>query len=169
MNGEQTTDMKDIRTETRHTVPDTSKQLPSPHFDELAVAFAQPVQPLLLRNKKRPLRSSLLLIAYLAFIVAVLGIAYMRPPGSRADTLSETPNNETQLDLQPELNGSSAAMTEDESIATPGIRRAQAHSRRGSTRIRIQNQTTETVEAGEGKPVPRKVGEIRYGRSSDRP
>jgi len=169
MNGEQTTDMRDIRTETRHTVPDTSKQLPSPHFDELAVAVARPVQPLAPRTRRRLLRSSLFLIAYLAFIVAVFGISYLRPPGSRADTLSEAPNNETQLDVQPELNDSSAAMTEDESIATSGIRRAQAHSRRGSTRIRIQNQTIQTVEAGEGKPVPRKVGEIRYGRSSDRP
>lgn len=168
-NGEQITDMKDIRTDTRHTVPDTSKQLPSPHFDELAVAFAQPVQPLRLRNRKRPWRFSLLLLAYLAFIVAVVGIAYMRPPGSRADTLSEAPNNETQLGVQPALNDSSAVKMEDESIATPGIRRAQAHSRRGSTRIRIQNQIIQSVEAGEGKPVPRKVGEIRYGRSSDRP
>ena len=168
MNGEQTTDMKDIRTETRHTVPDTSKQLPSPHFDELAVAVARPVQPLAPR-RRRLLRSSLFLIAYLAFIVAAVGIPYLRPPGSRGDTLSEAPNNETQLDVQPELNGSSATMTEDESIAMSGIRRAQAHSRRGSTRIRIQNQTIQTVEAGEGKPVPRKVGEIRYGRSSDHP
>lgn len=160
--------MKNTRTEISETVPDASTQLSSPHFDELAVAVAQPVQPLA-RTKRRLLRSSLLLIAYLAFIVAVVGIAYLRPPGSRADTLSEAPNNETQLDVQPALNDSSAAMTEDESIATPRIRAAKPQSRSGSTRIRIQNQTIQIVETGEGKPVPRKVGEIRYGRSSDRP
>jgi hypothetical protein len=161
--------MKNTRTEISETVPDASTQLSSPHFDELAVAFAQPVQPLAPRTRRRLLRSSLLVIAYLAFIVAVVGIAYLRPPGSRADTLSEAPNNETQLDVQPAVNDSSAAMTEHESIATLGIRRAQPQSRRGATRIRIQNQTIQMVEAGEGKPVPRKVGEIRYGRSSDRP
>jgi hypothetical protein len=107
-----------------------------------------------------------LLIAYLAFIVAVAGIAYLRPPGSRADTLSEAPNNETQLAVQPALNDSSAATTEDES---PRIQPAKPHPRSGSTRTRIQNQTIQMVEAGEGKPAPRKVGEIRYGRSSDRP
>jgi len=115
------------------------------------------------------LRTPLLLIAYLAFIVAVVGIAYLRPPGSRADTLDEAPNNETQSDLQPALNDSPAAMTEDESVATSRIQPAKPHRRRGSTRIQIQNQTIQMVEAGEGKPAPRKVGEIRYGRSSDRP
>lgn len=161
--------MKNTRTEITETVPDASIKLSSPHFDELAVAVAQPVQPLAPRTKRKLLRSSLFLIAYLAFIVAVVGIAYLRPPGSRADTLSEAPNNETQLDVQPAVNNSSPAMTEDEPIATPRIRRAEPHSSRGSTRIRIQNQTLQIVEAGDGKPVPRKVGEIRYGRSPDRP
>lgn len=163
--------MKDTRTEKAVTVPDASTNLPSPHFDELAIAVARPVQPLPppRRGISKLLRSSLFLIAYLAFIVAVAGIAYLRPPGSRADTLSETPNNETQLEVQPALNDSSAVMTKDESIATPGIQRAEPHSKRGSARIRIQTQTIPIVEGPAGKPVPRKVGEIRYGRSSDRP
>ena len=166
--------MKGIHSQTRNTVPDTSRQLLSPHFDELAIAVAQPVQPLaqgpwFTPRAKRLLRSSLFLIAYLAFIVAVVGIAYLRPPGSRADALSEAPNNEAQLDGQPALNDSSAPIPENESISTPGTQSTKLHSRRGPTRVRFQNQTVETVAADEGKPVARKVGEIRYGRSSDRP
>lgn len=164
--------MKNSRAERSETVPDVSTELPSPHFDELAVAVARQVQPLPPRKKivtRKVLRSSLLLIAYLAFIVAVAAVAYLRPPGSRADTLSEAPTNETQQDVQPAPYDTSAAIAEDESIATPRIRRAGPHSRRGSTRFRIQNQTFQIVEGAEGKPVPRKVGEIRFGRSSDRP
>jgi hypothetical protein len=162
--------MKNTRTEISEPVPGVSTQLSSPHFDELAVAIAQPVQPLAPRPKRRLLRSSLLLIAYLAFIAAVFGVAYLRPPGSLADTVSDAPKNETESVMQPTLNNSSPAMTEDDSIATPEIRRAASrHVRRDLTRIRIVNQTTQTVEADEGKPVPRKVGEIRYRRWVDRP
>ena len=160
--------MTDTRTDPGNTVPDTSKRLSSPHFDEFAVAVAQPVQPLPPRRKRKLLRSSLFFIAYLAFIVAVAGIAYLKPPGSR-DILGEEPNKETQSELQPAQRDGSVTTTEAESIATPGIQRARPLSRRGSTRIRIPHQTIQIVDGGESKPVPRKVGEIRYGRSSDRP
>src|SRR6476620_6414032 len=41
--------MKSTRTEISKTAPDASTSLSSPHFDELAVAVAQPVQPLIPR------------------------------------------------------------------------------------------------------------------------
>jgi len=167
MNGEQIIQMKDTRTETGNTVPDTFRRLSPPHFDELAVAVAQPVQPLPSRAMKL-LRSSLFLIAYLIFIVAVVGVAYFSPPSSRADVSSESMSGETQSDSQPALDDSSSGMTGGESIATPEVPRGKAHSSRAS-RLRFQNQTIEIVEGSEGKPAPRKVGEIRYGRSSDRP
>ena len=168
MNGEQTTDMKDIRTETSNTVPDIFKPLSSPHFDEFAVASAQRVQLLPPPRKRKLLRSSLLLIAYLTFIVATIGIAYLSPPSSRADVLNETIKSETQSDTQPSPDDNSAGITEGESTALPTIPRARSNSRRVS-RFHSQNQTVEIVEGGEGKPVPRKVGEIRYSRLSDRP
>ena len=159
--------MIDTRTETGGTVPDTSAGLSSPHFDELAVAIAQPVQLLPSRNKKL-LRSSLLLIAYLAFIVTTVGVAFWAPPSSREDLSSEATSGETQSDPQTAADSSSSGVTEDETMAAPGIPAAKPHSRRGS-RVRFQHQTMEIVDGGEGKPLPRKVGEIRYGRLSDRP
>ena len=159
--------MKDTRTGKVDTVPDRSTGLPSPHFDELAVAIAQPVQPLPSRGKKL-LRLSLFLIAYLAFILAGAGVAYFAEPGSREDLSSEAMSGETQSDAQPAVDASSSAMTGNESSATSGIQRTKPTSRRVS-RLRFQNQTTEIVEGAEGKPVSRKVGEIRHGRSSDRP
>jgi hypothetical protein len=168
MDGEQTTDMKDIRTETRHTVPDTLKPLSSPHFDEFAVAIARRVQPLPPRRKGKLLRSSLLLIAYLEFIVAAIGIAYLSPPSSRADVSNETISGETQSDTQPALDDNSAGMTGGESMATPAIRRPRPHSNR-AWRFRLQNQTIGIVGGGKGRKMPRKVGEIRYGHLSGRP
>lgn len=168
MNGEQTTDMNDIRTETRDTVPDTLNPLSSPHFDEFAVAIAQRVQPLPPRRKRKLLRSSLLLIAYLEFIVATIGIAYLSPPSSRADVSNETTSSETQSDTQPALDDNSAGMTGGESMAPPAIRRTRPHSSRAS-RFRLQNQTLGIVEGDEGRKLPRKVGEIRYGHLAGRP
>ena len=169
MDGEQTTDMKDIRTETHDTVPDTFTSLSSPHFDELAVAVAQPVQPLAPRRKKKLLRSSLFLIAYLAFIVTTVGIAYLSTPSSRADVSNETISSETQPDAHAGVvNSSPAGTPENESTATTVTGRAKS----GLKRVRqlgFQNQTIQIVAGSEGKPVARKVGEIRYGRSPDRP
>ena len=161
--------MNDTHTEKSCEMPDASTGLSSPHFDELAVAIARPVQPLPPSRRKTLLRPFLLLIAYLAFIVAVIGIAYLRPPGSGEDTLSEETINETQPDVQPALGDGSATTTEDESVAATRIRGTKRHSKRASMRVRLPNQTIGIVEGAEGKPMPRKVGEIRYGRSSDRP
>ena len=167
MNGEQTTDMKDIRTETRDTVPDTLNPLSSPRFDEFAVAIAQRVQPLPPRRERKLLRASLLLIAYFEFIVATIGIAYLSPPSLRADVSNETTSSETHSDTQP-LDDNSAGMTGGESMATPAVRRPRMHSSTAS-RFRFQNQAIEIVDRDEGRKVPRKVGEIRNGRSPDRP
>ena len=167
MNGEQTTDMKDIRTETRDTVPDTFTLLTPPHFDELAIAFAQPVQPLPPARTTR-WRSTLLLIAYLAFILAIVGFVYLAPPKARVDASTE-PTSETQTDAQSAQVDSSPAMTvENEAMATPVMQRPRHHSRRAA-RLRIQHQPLEIVEGDEGKPMSRKVGQIRYARSPDRP
>ncbi len=160
--------MKDIRTETRETVPDAFKALSSPHFDEFAVAAAQRVQPLSPRRNKRFFRSSLLLIAYLEFIVATVGVAYLSPPSSRANVSTETIRSENQSDPQSAPEGTAPGIPGDESIAAPAVQRTRRHSRRVS-RFRFQNQNIEIVQGDEDKPVPRKVSELRYGRSSDRP
>ena len=160
--------MKDIRTEIPDTVPDISKELPSPHFDELAVAIAQPVQPLPLQSGRRVLQSSLFLIAYVAFIAVVVAVAYVAPARTREDTLTEATATETQSDAQPALGDAAPAAGQSSSTGTSLIRYARPHPRRLG-RLRFQNQTTEILEDGAGKPIPRKVGEIRYGRSPDRP
>jgi hypothetical protein len=159
--------MKDSHIEQTAKVPDAPARLLSPHFDELAVATAQPVQLLPSRNKKL-LRTSLLSLAYLAFIVAVAAVVWLAPPKPRDELSSEVMSGEAQSDSQASVDDSSSGAIADESIATPVIRRAQRHARK-VTRLRFQNETIEIVEGGDSKPVPRKVGEIRYGRSSDRP
>lgn len=164
--------MNDTQIEKADTVPDPSAKLPSPHFDEFAVAVAQPVQPLPPRGGRgahRLLRSVLFMIAYFAFIVAVAGVAYLRPPGSREDRSSET--TATQSDAQPAVtdDNSPAIPVTDESIGTVSNRGTKHARRRVSSRVRHQNQPIEIVEDAKGKPVPRKVGEIRYGRDIDRP
>ena len=160
--------MNDTHIEKTVKVPDVSQQLPSPHFDDWAIAVAQPVQPIPPpRKKKRLLRSSLLLIAYLAFIIAVAGVTLFAPPSSREDTLTEAATSEPPAGTQADVNSAAAPVTATESTATPLIRRAKLHEKR-LTRLRLQNQTMQIVEDAEGKPVARKVGEIRYGRS-DRP
>src|SRR5215468_648469 len=123
--------MKDIRTETRNAVPDTFTQLSSPHFDEFAIAAAQPVQPLPPPWKKRLLRYSLLLTGYLAFIVATVDVAFVSPPSSRADAPNEAMSSETQPDMQPGLAESpSATTTENEALPAPQIVRPKHHLRR---------------------------------------
>ncbi len=162
--------MKATHSDRIETIPDASTQLSPPHFDELAVAFAQPVQPLAPRRKKKLLRSSLLLIAYLVFIVAVISVVYLAPPKARVDASTEAMTSETQTDAQSgQVDTSPAGTTENDVMGGPAIEHAKKHSRRVSTRLHFPNQTIQIVEGGEGKPVARKVGEIRYGRSSDRP
>jgi hypothetical protein len=168
MNGEQTPDMKDIRTDRRDTVPDTFKTLSSPHFDELAVAAAQPVKPLPPRRNKL-LRSALFMTAYLAFIVAIVGLVYLAPPKARVDASTEATTSETQTDTQSaEVESSAATTIDNETMAAPVMQRPQRHLRRAS-RLRFQRPPLQIVEGDEGKPISRKVGEIRYGRSPDRP
>jgi hypothetical protein len=160
--------MKDIRTEIRDTVPDTFTPLSSPHFDEFAIAAAQPVQPLPPRSR-RLLRSSLFMMAYLVFIGASVGVAYVCSPQPQQDTSTAAASSETQSDMQPALADNSSATTiENEAPTAPVILRPKQHSGRAS-RFRFQHQPLEIVDGGEGKPVARKVGEIRYGRSPDRP
>lgn len=167
MNGEQTPDMKDIRTDKRDTVPDTFTPLSSPHFDELAIAAARPVQPLPARRNKL-LRSALLMTAYLAFIVAVVGLVYLAPPKARVDASTEA-TSETQTDTQSaQVESSPATTIDNETMAAPVIQQRRQHLRRAS-RLRLQHPPLEIVEGDEGKPITRKVGEIRYGRSPDRP
>src|SRR5262245_48421965 len=135
--------MNQTHIEKNGKVPDTCPRLSSPHFDELAVAFAQPVQPLAPPRWKRLLRSSLLLIAYLVFIVAVVAIANLNPPRPRADISSEAMSGETQSEVQPALDDTSSGMTPGESMAAPTMRRM--HSRRVGRR-HFPNQGTEIVE-----------------------
>lgn len=160
--------MKDIRTDTRDPVPDTFTQLSSPRFDEFAVAAAQPVQPLPARRNK-VLRSALLMTAYLGFIVAVVGLVYLAPPKARVDASTEAMTNETQTDTQSaQVESSPATRIDNETMAAPAIPRRRQYSRRTS-RLRFQHPPLEIVEGDEGKPISRKVGEIHYGRSPDRP
>ena len=164
--------MKDTRTETVDTVPDASTELPSPHFDEFAVAVAQPVEPLTPRKRpiaSRVLRLSLYLLAYLAFVLAGAGVAYFAPPSSGEDKLSAATTGETQSDALPAgavTDGSAVMPATEESITTPRIR--HGHSRRLS-RVPLHNLNIQIVGEGEGKQAPRKVGEIRYGRPSNQP
>src|SRR5689334_16945568 len=160
--------MNDIRTETRDTVPDTFTPLSSPHFDEFAIAAAQPVQPLPPQSR-RLLRSSLLMIAYLTFIGASVGVASVFSPQSREDTSTEAAKGEAQSDMQPALADNSSATTiENEALNAPVILRPKHHFRRAS-RLRFQHEPLDIVEGDEGKPMSRKVGEIRYALSPDRP
>jgi|GEM_PF-2316874 len=139
----------------------------TPHFDDIAVAIAQPVQPLAEHTHAiassvsvlRPLLFALVacvVIATLATAVSLFGLP-------RHDETSEPPAAPVSEPAEAEISGGILQTN----VSTQSEQRRR---HRRSTFLRMTpNHVIVVAEDNEGKPGARKVGEIRYNRGTDRP
>ena len=172
MNGEQK-NMNDAPAKMPGTtaVEPQSTELLSPHFDELDVAVAQPVQPLTRTEERRSLfsRSREIILQSRASIVIVLGFALILAAAAgaafslrAADAVvnhlaSETasPSEDTRSANPP------ASVPEPEKSTTSAIQPERKALNDFGKTLRHSRSLNQSSKAGR-KPVARKVGEIRY-------
>jgi hypothetical protein len=140
----------------------------TPHFDDIAVAIAQPVQPLAKHN--HAIASSASVLRPLLFaLVACVVIATL----ATAVSLFGLPRH----DETSEPTAAAAAAEPAEAEISGGILQTnvstqseQRRRHRRSTFLRMTpNHVIVVAEDNEGKPGARKVGEIRYSHGTDRP
>ena len=139
----------------------------SPHFDDIAVAIAQPVQPLPKRSAGRS-SSGTLLRSLLLGLVACVVVATL----ATAVSLSGLPRHETTANAPAAAPSAEAISTDSPGRNLEGNESIQPEPRRAQPRRRLARGNSDRIlvveREDEGKPVARKVGEIR-GRGSDRP
>jgi hypothetical protein len=179
MNGEQITVMNDVPWERNDSVEGVpSGELSSPHFDETAVAEAQPVEPL------PPSRFGLSHLSYEPIaIIAAFGLILMMVAAAAGFLMTRSQRDAAHEAAASQPQSATTEPAQREPTPLPVIERAaaavtaaahDAHSarpRRVGTHLRAPNRIVPALldDAGDaGRPVARKVGEIR-GRSSDRP
>ena len=134
------------------------EELSEPHFDEIAVLIAQPVEPIAKRERdwfgwleKPRMMIAILVLAGLLGTTA-LALTLQLPRQRQVDSAtteiraSESPVQESRAPAESPLG----ALTEQLKSTAPRKRNRKARS-------------------GETKPVARRVGVIVYGSSSDRP
>ncbi len=150
-----------------HSVADAAATS-TPLFDDIAVAIAQPVQPLATpghatKSSAHVLRS--LLLALLACVVlATLATAV---------SLFGLPRHEETSDAVDVTNASESAQEDISGGSLPSndslqiTQRPRRHRRRFAQSKPVQ--VIVIAEDDEGRPLPRKFGAIRIGRGSDRP
>ena len=131
-------------------------ELSEPHFDEIAVLIAQPVEPIAQRKRdwfgwlEKP-----------RMMIAILVVAGLLGTTALALTL--------QLQPQPHVDSAATEIKVDESPAEPGSPLGAITEQLESTAPRTKNRKARPgVTSGNTKPVARRVGVI-YGGSSDRP
>ena len=137
------------------------EQLSEPHFDDIAVLIAQPVEPIATRENdwfgwlEKP-----------RMMIAILVVAALLGTTALALTL--------QLPSQRQVDSAATEIRADQSAAQESP--AQTESPLGalteelkSTAPRKRNRKARSGDTGNTKPVARRVGVIVYGSSSDRP
>lgn len=129
-----------------------SRELPSPHFDERAVAAAHAVQPLPRRYVSRWQRRALMIAALAVGFVSVVALAIFWVASSDGSTVVNKPTADIQAAPSPRP-------TIDES---PEMGHAKAKPQASQTNSRLHRAV---VIEEPGKPVARKVGVITYGHS----
>lgn len=149
------------------SVADAAETL-TPHFDDIAVAIAQPVQPLAtpshnIKSSAHVLRS--LLLALLAcVVVATLATAV---------SLFGLPRHEETSDALDVTNASESAQEDISggSLQSNGSMQLTQRPRRHRRKFAQTkpDQVIVIAEDDEGRPLPHKFGAIRIGRGSDRP
>ena len=153
------------------------RELRPPHFDERAVATAHPVEPLPLpprrsTNLKRRVLMGAAAVAYLSVVVTTLFVM----ASSHVPIAGETPEANAQV---PTANVQAAASPNEiptadvQAVASPGNTQSVAPASPQTprpihvgTRVRVRHAQIRTTAVEEqNKPVARRVGVLRYGRS----
>ena len=139
-----------------------SADLSEPHFDEIAVLIAQPVEPIAERE-----RDWFAWLEKPRMMIAILVVAGLLGTTALALTL--------QSQRQPHVDSAATGIKADESPAEPGTQLGANTEQFESTAPPEQSKATTTrtknrkARSGHTKPVARRVGVIYYGRSADRP
>ena len=137
-------------------------ELSEPHFDEIAVLIAQPVQPIAQRD-----RDWFAWLEKPRMMIAILVVAGLLGTTALALTL--------QSQRQPHVDSAATAIKADEPPVEPGsplgaiteqLESSAPPEQSKSTPHRTKNRK---ARSGNAKPVARRVGVIVYGRSGDRP
>lgn len=149
--------MNDAPMKPHDGAPETRpEELSEPHFDELAVLIAQPVEPIargrdwLAWLEKPRTMIAILVVAGLVGTTAMALTLYL-PRQRNVDSAATTQNRVEETQAQPEAPLGALA---EELKPTPPRKRSKA--RAGAT-------------SGDTKPVARRVGVIVYGRGSGQP
>src|SRR6185503_5618023 len=139
-----------LRDETPHQ--DSEPHLSEPHFDDIAIAIAQPVEPLLERKRPfwqslgtLPMRAStpvllIILAAAVGFGTVAFGLAGLRQQLNEESPQAEVTQPEPSV---PEATDTSNNETEKDSASRPTARRSRPR-----------------VSTSQTKPTARLVGEI---------
>lgn len=128
-------------------------ELSEPHFDEIAVLIAQPVEPIAQRE-----RDWFAWLEKPKMMMAIVVVAALLGTTALALTL--------QLQRRPHVDSAATGIKVDESPADPGSPLGAITEQLESTAPRTKNRKPRSSDK---KPVARRVGVIVYGRSSDRP
>ena len=131
-------------------------ELSEPHFDEIAVLIAQPVEPIAQRK-----RDWFAWLEKPRMMIAILVVAGLLGTTALALTL--------QLQPQPHVDSAATEIKVDESPAEPGSPLGAITEQLESTAPRTKKRKARPADTvGNTKPVARRVGVI-YGGGSDRP
>src|SRR5687767_8454710 len=128
-------------------------ELSEPHFDNIAVLIAQPVEPIAQREHDW--------FAWLEkprMLIAILVVAGLLGTTALALTL--------RLQRQPQVDSAATVIKADESPVEPVSPLGAIAKELESTAPRVKNRKARSADA---KPVARRVGVIVYGRGSDGP
>ena len=128
-------------------------ELSEPHFDEIAVLIAQPVEPIAQRE-----RDWFAWLEKPRMMIAILVVAGLLGTTALALTL--------RLQRQPQADSAATVIKADESPAEPVSPLGAIAEQLESNKPRVKNRKARPAD---GKRVARRVGVIVYGRGSDGP
>ena len=127
-------------------------ELSEPHFDDIAVLIAKPVEPI-----TRPQRNWFAWLEGPRMMIGILVVAGLLGATALALTL--------QVSRQPQVDSAATEIRADESPAEPDSPLGAIAEQLRSTAPRMKNRK---ADSSESKPVARRVGVI-YGSGTDRP
>ena len=131
-------------------------ELSEPHFDDIAVLIAKPVEPI-----TRHERNWLGWLETPRMMIGILVVAGLLGTTALALTL--------QVARQPRADSAATEIQAEQSPAKPETPLGSIAEQLKSTAPRMKNRKARTVEtSGDSKPVARRVGVI-YGSGTDRP
>lgn len=131
-------------------------ELSEPHFDEIAVLIAQPVEPI--AQRERDWRDWFEWLEKPRMMIAILVVAGLLGTTALALTL--------QLQRQPHVDSAATEIKADESPVEPGSPLGAITEQLESNAPRTKNRK---ARSGNTKPVARRVGVIVYDSGADRP